>query len=256
MSLLAVNRHREILIRLDAEGSVRVTELAGMLDVTEETIRRDLEKLDSQGKLVRIHGGAIPREEDRRELPFRLREAVNLDEKRAIARTACRHVHEGDVIAFDASSSALELARIIPDVRLTVITNCLAVTSALMDRSHLRVISTGGIFHPPTMSYQGSQAERALQQYNIRKCFLSCKGLDVERGLSVVSNEQAGIKRRMIELSDHVFLLVDHTKFGEKAVEFFASVEEVDTIITDAPMEMEFVKQLQVACPAIETTDS
>lgn len=245
MLMLAQERQREILNRVLSGSGVRVASLARELSVTEETIRRDLERLDQEGKLIRIHGGALPPEKDRRDLPFGVRETVNLAEKRSIAAHAIRHMEEGDVIALDASSTARELARLIPDFPLTVITNSIAVVSALVDRVRVRVISTGGVLDAPSLSYIGPLAEQALARFHIQKLFLSCQGIDLERGLSVTADEHAGIKRRMIELAERTYLLVDHSKVGVRAVEFFAPIADVDMLITDGDADPEFRQALQ-----------
>ena len=231
--MLPVERHREIVSRVESAGSVRTVELARELKVAEETIRRDLEKLDTEGRLVRIHGGALRRQDERREIPFDVREVVNLAEKRAMARKALAWVREGDVIALDASSTVRELARLIPDAPLTVITNSIAVTTTLLHHGRVRVVSTGGTLDGPSISYTGTLAEEALERYAIRRTFLSVTAFDPERGLAVATEEHARIKRRMMQLADEVILLADASKFSAQGVEFFAAPEDVDVLITD-----------------------
>lgn len=231
--MLVEERLREILRRVRDSGGVRVAILAAELHVTPETIRRDLERLHNEGKLIRTHGGAVPNSSDRRELPFDVREGANAEQKHAIALHALRHVQENDVIALDASSTARQLAKVLPDFALTVVTHSLAVVSELVDRAHVRVICTGGVLDAPSLSFMGSIAEENLARINIRKFFFSCQGLDVERGLSLTADEQAGMKRRLIQLADKAYLLCDASKFGVKAVEFFAPCDQLDVVITD-----------------------
>jgi len=212
----------------------RVADFAQAFQVTEETIRRDLERLDREGKLVRIRGGAMPITERTRDTPFDIRRGANHAAKEQIARQALAHVHDGAVIALDASSSAHELACRLPDLRLTVITNAFPATAQLWDRKHTRVLSTGGLLDPSSRSWIGSFAEQALQRVNISTLFLSSKGVDLVRGLSEVDDAQARVKRRMIELAEHVGLLADHSKFGVRSAVSFAELSEVQTVITDA----------------------
>lgn len=244
-AMLASERHREILARLASVGGVRVASLASELNVTQETIRRDLEKLDAEGKLVRTHGGAMAVETDRRELPLDVRETINLDKKRAIARRAAQEISSGDVIALDASSTAHELAKIIPDIAVTVVTNAIPVALALMDRPAVRVVITGGILDRPSMSMVGPLAEQSLERFHVQKLFFSSRGLDTARGVSVTADEQAGIKRRMIDLCEKAYLLLDSTKFGVRSVEFFAAVEELDVVITDPQADAKVVSELR-----------
>jgi DeoR/GlpR family transcriptional regulator of sugar metabolism len=234
MGLLARQRHREILGRLRHAGGARVTELAANLRVTEETIRRDLEKLSGEGKLLRTHGGAVSLPGDRGDLPFDVRQAAYLHEKRAIAARAVRHVAEGDVLGLDASSTTHELARIIPDIPLTVVTNSLPVAMTLLGRARVRVVCTGGILDPRSRSLTGSLTEHSLGKLHITKFFFSAEGVDLLRGLSDPTDEQAHVKRHMLDVADRTCLLVDHTKFGVKSAVFFANIDEVDLLIADA----------------------
>ena len=250
--MLAGERHLEILKRIQDRGGIRVASLAKELAVTEETIRRDLERLDTEGKLRRIRGGALPLESDRRELPMSVREAVNLDKKRAIAAAAVRHILEGDVVALDASSTARELARLIPDRPVTVISNSLSIASVLMNRSEVRLICTGGFLDAPSMSFVGSLAEESLDRFHIKKLFFSCAGIDPVRGLSVTADEHAGIKKRMIDAADEVVLLADSTKFNTSAVEFFARLTDVDTVITDGQINPALVDEMRQQGVSVE----
>lgn len=231
--MLAAERHRLILDRVQQNGSVRVAVLARELAVTEETIRRDLEKLGAEGALVRTHGGAVALASDRTELPFGVRDAVHLPEKRAIARRAAQFILDGDVIALDASSSAYELAKVLPERSISVVTNSLAIANVLADATTIRVILTGGALDGPSMGLVGALAEENLARFNIKKLFFSCQGLDLERGLSVTADEHGRMKRRMLELAESAFLLIDHSKFGVRAVEFFAEVSSLDVVVTD-----------------------
>lgn len=253
--MLASERQRIILRRVQESGGVRVTDLARDMNVAEETIRRDLEKLDGDGKLMRTHGGAVPLEPER-ELPGAPREASNLPAKRAIARVALAHIKEGDVIGLDASTVSYELARMLPDAPLTVVTNSLVVTMSLAGRPRVRVICTGGRLDAPTLSFVGSSAEDAVTRYNISKLFLSCKGVDTARGLSVASDEHARVRRRMMDAADRRYLLVDHGKFGTKSAVIFAQISEVQTVITDTGVSGGLLDDLSNRGVHVERTNS
>lgn len=239
--MLPIQRHREILNRLHVSGIVRVSELARSLAVTEETIRRDLDKLETDGKLMRTYGGAAALGDQYRELPFEQRSTLNLDQKKAIAVCAVSYVEEGDVIAMDASSTACEMAMALRDIPLTLITNSVTVCATACSQSRIAVISTGGFLDRPSVSYVGMLAEQALESFHFGKLFLSCKGIDTQRGLSVADESHARIKKRMIELADSVYLLADSSKFGLRAARFFASITDVDVLITDQQADPDFV---------------
>ncbi len=250
--MLAPERQRVILDLLARQGSVRVARLAAGFHVTQETVRRDLERLERDGRLLRSHGGAVPLDLDRTELPLDVRETVHLKQKQAIAAHAAAGISEGHVIALDASSTARELARLLPDIPLTVVTNSLAVAVVLLDRSRIRVVVTGGVLDGPSRSFVGEMAREILDRFHFTRAFISCQGIDLERGLSVTADEQAGIKRRMIALADEAVLLADSSKFGVKAVEFFAKVADVDAIITDPGTDSSTIDGLKKAGVRVE----
>lgn len=245
--MLAEQRHRAIMSSLESGGGARVADLARTLKVTEETIRRDLEKLGSQGKLIRTHGGAVPLSDDRRDLPFAERETAHLEAKRIIALRSLAMVEEGDVIALDASSTAHELARVLPDIQLTVVTNSLPVQMTLLGRSNVSVVSTGGVIDPRSRSCTGPLTEQILQRLHIGKLFFSAKGFDPVRGLSETTQEQAYVKRRMMDLADRRILLLDHSKFAIKSVVLFAKVGEVDVLVTDENAPRDAIAELEEA---------
>lgn len=251
--MLARERQKAILTRVQQTGTVRVTELARELNVAEETIRRDLERLDEEGKLVRVHGGAMQPEDARLELPYDVRSASNLDAKIAISLAAMRHIREGAIIGLDASSTACELAQRIPDIPLTVVTNSLVIARTLAARPRVTLICTGGNLDAPSLSFVGSVAESTLDRFHIERLFFSCKGVDLQRGLSVAADEHARMKRKMLDLSAERILLADHSKFGLRSVSFFAGLHEMTRIITDWAVEPAALATLRKSGAEVET---
>jgi DeoR family fructose operon transcriptional repressor len=229
--MLALERQREILAALSDQSSVRVADLAKRFEVAEETIRRDLDRLGSQGKLVRSHGGAMATTEN--EAPYWQREFINQAQKEAISRAAVKLINEGDTLILDASSSSWFLARRLPDIPLTIITNSLYNCMALEGREHIKIISPGGTLAETSMSFVGSATQEALRRYHAGKLFMSCRAFDVQRGLSDISDEQAMVRRVMLEVTEHHVLLIDSSKWGARALAFIASAAEFQHIITD-----------------------
>jgi DeoR/GlpR family transcriptional regulator of sugar metabolism len=236
--MLAKERQREILNLLEAEGSIRVAELAREFKVTEETIRRDLDLMESEGKLQRSHGGAVPIENNSLEMPHWQREAANVAEKRAIGEEAAGRVSEGDTIMLDASSTAWFMAQCIVDMPLTVLTNAVQVAQALARHRHIRLICTGGAMSRASLSFQGPIAEATLDQFHVDKLFLSCRGLDPERGISDDNDVHAVLKRKMVEIAEHKTLMLDHSKFGKNALTRIARIEQFDALITDGKTDV------------------
>jgi DeoR/GlpR family transcriptional regulator of sugar metabolism len=250
--MFAQERQAHILQVLDRDGSVRVASLARELQVTEETVRRDLERLGHDGRLLRTHGGALQLDNGtRRELPFAVRSTDQLAEKRAIASSALSHILAGDVIAIDGSSSGYCLACSLPDIPLTVITPSLPVVAALADKHHIRVVCLGGYLDATSMSFSGPLMESSVQHFNIHKLFISCKGLDIERGLSETTDGLAAVKKTLISRANRTYLLADHTKFGMRSAVVFASISDVDVIITDQNTNADQLRGFAAAGPSI-----
>ena len=230
--MLAIERQREILRALSEQPSVRVTDLAIRFQVAEETIRRDLDKLSAEGKLVRSHGGAVAAIEA--EQPHEQRELLNQPQKEAMAREALRLIEPGDTIALDASSSSWFIARQLPDMHLTVITNSLYVCTALDGREQINVICTGGSLARTSMSLVGTATIGFLGRYHASKLFFSCRALDLQRGLSDISEDQAAVRQAMLNISERHILLMDSSKWGARALSIVAPLQEVHCIITDS----------------------
>lgn len=225
--MLVTVRHNKIISMLKEHGTVRVSELSEACGVTEETIRRDLEKLEKQGELFRIHGGAVAIKDKEGELHHAQREVINKQEKIDVAKEAVKYIEENDIIFLDASSAALYLARLIPNVNLTVLTNSIQICTELAKNSNIRIICAGGTLSTKSMSFVGQLTVQTLDSYYVNKLFFSCKGIHNDWGISDSNELQSLVKRKMIQMADKKYLLLDHTKLESKA---FAHIEKVDVI--------------------------
>lgn len=242
--MLAVKRYEKIIERVNELGSVRVAELSKLFAVTEETIRRDLDQLHKQGKLRRSHGGAVKIQEAQKETPYFEREVVHVAEKKMIAHEAIKHIHAGERILLDASSTAWYMAAILPNITLTVLTNSIKVALELSNKEKITVISTGGALSPRSLSYIGPLAERSLELYHVDKAFISCKGIHLERGISESNEFQGKVKQKMIEVADRVYLMSDFSKFAQNSFAYVASCDEIDVIITDNKADEDYLQAL------------
>jgi len=244
--VLAAERYEKIVSVVNQRGAIRVSELSELFQVTEETIRRDLDRLEQAGRLSRSHGGAVSIKDDQQpEIPYFEREITYAEEKKRIAQAAIKRIGPKDRILLDASSTAWYMAAEVPDLPLTVLTNSIKVATELSSKEKIDVISTGGLLAQRSLSFVGPLAERSLDAYHVDKVFLSCKGVHLERGISESNELQARIKERMIGMADEVILLVDASKFGVRAFTHVADLSEVDVIITDHRIPGDTVKQLQ-----------
>jgi DeoR/GlpR family transcriptional regulator of sugar metabolism len=243
--MLAIERQRRILELLTEAGSLRTSEVSNALEVSDETVRKDFELLERRGELVRSHGGASRPPRLLGDPGFHERRAIQREEKLAIARMAVERIQPKETIFLDASSTVLTLAECLPDLPLTVLTNAMAVLTALAERPNLELMSTGGLFDPKSRSFIGLTAEKSLQRYNIHRAFLSGRGVDLKRGASESNSRQAAFKERVITNSEDVVFLADHTKLGRKASFFFAEVADIGCLMTDAAADKRFLHDLE-----------
>lgn len=243
--MLAAERRKKILELLNEQDSVKVTELSKLFSVTEETVRRDLEKLESEKKIKRQHGGAIKVDFSDNETHFSEREIQRVQEKKAIAELAATFVNEGDRILLDASTTAWYLANQLPNIPLIVITNSLQVVNELVSKDKIDVISTGGRYSSRSHSFIGPLAERSVMNYHVDKAFISCTGAHIFNGLSDSSELQAILKSLMVENSNEVILMMDSSKANKPAFSKISEFEKVNHLISDQQLDMKFIMQAE-----------
>lgn len=227
-----IRRHEKIMEVLLTRKEVTVAELSDQLGVTGKTIREDLAKLEEQGLLMRVHGGAILAQSDQYGiLPFREPLARHDEEKKEIARKALLHIQAGDIIALDGGSTTLEIARRLDNSPLTVITNDVYIISELSAKDQIRLVVPGG--YRVRNMLAGPESAAYIRQLNIQKAFVSATGLHPEHGLSIYTGDLIAFKRALIETSREVIAVMNHQKFGQIALRSFARLDEVTRIITD-----------------------
>ena len=213
---------------------VYVAKLSEKFEVTEETIRRDLEKLELQGVVTRSYGGAILNAEKTNEdIPFYKRSKTNIEDKIYIASKAIEFIKEGNTIVADCSSTVLEILKSIKNRNdITVITNSVEVLQEL-SQSELDIISTGGGIKKSSLSLQGPITQSTIKKYNVDIAFVSCKGMDINKGILDSNEDEAEIKRTMIKQANKVILLIDHSKYDKTAFVKLFDYDSIDYIITD-----------------------
>jgi DeoR family transcriptional regulator, L-fucose operon activator len=252
--MLVAERYDKIVQLVNDRGSIRVTELSELCDVTEETIRRDLDRLESSGLLRRSHGGAVSVKDlslTQAEIHYAEREILNAEEKRRIAEEAVGRIQANERILLDASTTAWYMARSLPDIPLTVLTNSIRVATELANKEKIQVISTGGLLAQRSLSFVGPLAERSLDAYYVDKLFISCKGVHTERGISESNELQARVKQKMFEIADEAILLADSSKFGVQAFTHVADWAQIDAVITDRKLSKEIRTLLEERCMSL-----
>jgi DeoR family transcriptional regulator of aga operon/DeoR family fructose operon transcriptional repressor len=235
--VFARERQQQIARIVEERGRARVSDLAGALDVSAVTIRKDLHVLETEGRVVRAHGGALAPSRSRPERAFEVRERLQRDEKERIGATAAAMVVDGEAIALDASTTALAMARHLKArggwVHLTVLTNGLRIASELAGHRGITVALPGGFVRWEAMSVVGPLGGGLLEKVNIQKAFMGASGITLETGLSDATEEEAQIKRLIVAAASEVVALVDHTKWGRAAFATFCPTDRLTAIVTD-----------------------
>ncbi len=250
--MYAPERHQAILAKARHAGRVEVRSLAEELDVTPETIRRDLTVLERRGLLHRAHGGAIPVDRLSVEPDVPHREAMLSEEKERIAQMALSEVPHGGSIILDAGTTTARLAALLPhDIELTVVTHSIPIAATLATRPNIQLHLLGGHVRPATLAMVGSWPEDALRTLSVDVAFLGINGLTPERGLTTPDLEEARIKTALVNAARRTVVLADHTKFGREDFAHVAPLSRIDTVITDSNIDNEHLLEIELGGPDV-----
>ena len=236
--MLAIDRRGEILDRIQQEGSVKVPELSVEFKVTEETIRRDLEKLEAEGHITRTYGGAVLNKGTSADLSINIREGRNPEGKNRIAKKVAELIENGDTIMLDSSTTALFVARHLKEKsRVTLITNSIRIPVEIAGNGgDIEVIVAGGTLRPTSLSLVGKRTSDMLDHYFVNKAIISCKGMDPAL---------AEIKKKMRDNAELLILAADYTKFNRKSFTKTMEARQIDILVTDRQLPPESEEQLK-----------
>lgn len=232
--MLNEERRRAIVEMLHRDGRVLVTDLAKHFRTSQITIRKDLEVLDSQGRIHRTHGGALPLQTGALLDPtLREKEKLHRKEKMRIAAAAARMVEEGQCVLLDSGTTTTAIARALRDMgKLTVITNAINIAAELAG-THIEVILTGGMLRKNSFSLVGPVAEQTLRQLSADILFLGVDGFDTKAGLFTPNLLEAQVNRIMVEISRTSVAVCDSSKFGRRSLCNIMPTTAVSQVITD-----------------------
>lgn len=232
--MLAIERRNAILARLNTEGKVIVSDLSQEFGVTEETIRRDLEKLDNEGLAKKTYGGAVINQSLNTDLPFNVRKRTNVELKQKIADRIAELIHDGDYIMLDASSTATYVTQRIKNRKnITLITNSVEILLELADKDDWNILSTGGALKKGALALIGTSAEKMIRGFHVDLAVCSSKGIDINMGITDSSEKDSVIKQAIFAAADHKVLAVDSTKFDKISFVRVCDAGDVDTVVTD-----------------------
>ena len=240
-----LERQQKILELLVTNSRVRVFELSELLEVSEATIRRDLEKLQESGRIARTHGGALLTGSAAPEPPVVYRFTVCADEKRRIGKAAAALIQDGDAVFIGTGTTAAEVAKnLIGRSQLTVVTNALTVLNVLANQEGITLISTGGLLRPSELSFVGHIADLALRELRPCKAIIGIRAITLEDGLTNQDVSEVNTDRVIIRAAPEIIVVADHSKFGNVSMALVAPVTAANKIVTDSGTPSEFIAQL------------
>jgi DeoR/GlpR family transcriptional regulator of sugar metabolism len=245
VSLSFEERKRKILDELNREDKVQVITLAEELNVSTETIRRDLERLDKERKLKKVYGGAVKASYDSWEPPFDQKIQINAVEKAMIGRLAASLVQDGDTIMVDYGTTTIEMIRHLEGRKnVTIVTHSIPTMLLAMEIFGGRIIFIGGEINVAQQSSIGPIAEGNLQQLRVNKAFISAGGISIIDGVTDYQLNEASISRKMMERAEEIYILADHSKFGKTTFANIAPLNGLYSIITDSGCPEEWRRTL------------
>jgi len=250
--MFAEERQQEIVRRAREAGRVDVSSLSTELDVTPETVRRDLTALERAGLVRRVHGGAIAIERLGFEPAVSARETVLTAEKARIGKAALAELPGEGAIVIDAGTTTRQFAELLPgDVELLVVVNSPQLAMLLARRTNITVMMLGGRVRSRTLAVVSDWATTALASIHVDVAFMATNGISVERGLTTPDPAEAAVKRAMMAAARRTVLLADHTKIGNDYFARFGDLPDVDTFITDTGAEAELVDEISESGPRV-----
>lgn len=248
MTMLKEQRKRKILDLIETNSQVHIAELVEMFEVSDMTIRRDLQDLDQKGLIKRIHGGAVSlrREKNANEPPIIERSNDQITEKRQIARKVASLIQDGEKIFLGSGTTTLAIAEELNNHQnLTVITNAVTIVNTLIPKTHITIIGLGGFLRRSEMSMIGYFTEAALANLQVDKVIIGIRGIDLEHGLTSDDLQELITDQAILKIGKEVVVAADHTKFGYVAAIRTAPITTATCIVTDDQVSDEMVDAIQ-----------
>jgi DeoR/GlpR family transcriptional regulator of sugar metabolism len=255
--MLAFERYNKIIELLHENKKVTTDELNKFFGVSSCTIRNDLNKLEKDGLLRKIHGGAVLPYNQDKNIDFNARQKSNMSEKDAICKCALKYVRNGQCILLDASSTSLTLAKHLHSFdRLTVVTTGIYTALELKDDPNITVILTGGVVTKKSSSLEGLLGKNLVSTINADIAFVSAHGFTLEEGLSDFNVYEAELKKTLVKRAKKTIALLDYSKLGRNSTASFALTNEVNLIITDDKADKSLLDEYRKANINIEVCEN
>ncbi len=231
---ITVERRTKIIEKLNKDGKVKVSDLSKLFNVSEVTIRNDLDQLEKKNLLVRAHGGAMKFQRAGIDYELDIKAKKNQIQKNAIGKVAAQLIKDGDTIIIDSGTTTLEITKNLHGFsNLTVITNSLNIAGQLVEYPKIKVIMLGGILRRKSLSLVGINAIESLKKYYCDKVFMGVDGIDSEYGISTPNVDEAFLNNIMINNSREIIVVTDSSKFKNRSFSYIAPIQKITTIVTD-----------------------
>lgn len=229
--MLTTSRKTLLLERLARDGQLAVTPLAQEFGVSEDTLRRDLRDLAAEGKLIRVHGGAVPASQTHQ--PVAVRRNVHGTEKRRLAQAAARLIHDDAIVIVDGGTTHGELAQALPHSRrCTIVTHSPAIAASFEFHEQVQIVMIGGRIFRHSMVAVGAEAAEAFGRINADLCLLGVTGIHPELGLTTGDSEEAAVKRIMMKAAAETVVLATPDKIGHASAWQIADLSQISTLVT------------------------
>ena len=239
-------RRKYILDQIVKDGFVKVSDLAESLGVTQTTIRKDLNYLESQGVLQRAHGSAIPPSQQMMDLNLSAKKLINFEAKQKIAEKAASLIKSDDsILVASGSTISLFAEALKPKGRLNVVSISVNISAHLGDIPGITVMQVGGILYGNTLSVLGAEARKTIENLYCSKVFFGVDGIDLDYGLTCGTGEEASITQKMMQSSQTKIVLSDSSKVGQRGFARICEVGDIDILITDSGMPLETRQRIE-----------
>lgn len=231
--MLTIERRDKLKELILSRKTVTVLDMSKHFSVSTETIRRDFEALEQEGFLIKTYGGASLVQKKHSLISQKIKSELLVEEKLRMAKAAASLVRPNDCIFMDQSTSVLAMTDFLMDLPLTVVTNSLPVLQAFSAAPNIRLCATGGEFNVTTQAFLGSESAAYLQGHSLDLAFISCSSVDMENGISDSSNAVADFHRHVLQRSDAVCVIADHTKFDKTSFAKTCGLERLQFLMVD-----------------------
>ena len=239
-------RRRYILDQIAKDGFVKVAELAKTLGVTQVTIRKDLNHLETYGALQRAHGSAIQPVHQNTDPGLNVQKLINFEQKQKIAEAAVSLIKSDDSIFLASGSTITVFAENLkPKGKLNVVSISVNISAHLGDIPGITVMQVGGVLYGNTLSVLGAEASKTIENLYCSKVFFGVDGIDPEYGLTCGTGEEASITQKMIQSAQTSIVLCDSSKLGQRGFARICEVGDIDILITDNGLPMEIRQRIE-----------